>query len=334
MPYCPQCKAEKDTASMFCPECGAKLEATPPPPTPAVSHSRTVTAVDTERIDTLIAGSEAPADGVHHGECTICGRYVRATDTFRCRTCGRSFVCVDHLDRELWMCCDCAGQVRRERQAQREAEERASWPNWRKIGIEMVTVPAGEFLYGEDKQRVCLPEYRLARTLVTNAQYKEFVDATGRAAPLHWEEGRIPAGKDDHPVVCVSWNNAQAFCDWAGCRLPTEREWEKGARGADGREYPWGDTWEENRCNSWQSEIRATTPVGRYPQGASPYGLLDMAGNAWEWCQDWYDAGRNVLRGGSWLEGPRWVRAAFRGMNDPARWDFFIGFRCACTTAP
>lgn len=215
--------------------------------------------------------------------------------------------------------------------AKREAEEKARRPIWQQIGIEMVTIPAGEFLNGDKKERVHLPEYRLARTPVTNAQYRAFVEATGQRAPDHWGGGRIPEGKEDHPVVEVSWEDAQAFCRWAGCRLPAEREWEKGARGTDGREYPWGDKWEEGRCNSVEAGIRGTTPVGRYPEGASPYGLLDMAGNVWEWCEDWYDADRNfkVLRGGSWGDLWHYVRAANRLYYYPGNRLNIFGFRCA-----
>lgn len=221
-------------------------------------------------------------------------------------------------------------KARRDAQARRNAE--AGVPIWQQIGIAMVTIPAGEFLYGHEKERVHLPEYRLARTPVTNAQYKAFVEATGQRAPDHWEGGCIPEGKQDHPVLYVSWEDAQAFCKWAGCRLPTEREWEKGARGTDGRAYPWGDKWEEGRCNSLEAAIGDTTPVGRYPGGASPYGLLDMAGNVWEWCEDWYSSERTykVLHGGCWGNYWRYVRVADRNSGNPRSHNReYFGFRCA-----
>ena len=221
-------------------------------------------------------------------------------------------------------------------EARRWAEEEAKkGPIWRQIGIEMVTIPAGEFLYGEDKQRVRLPEYRMAKTPITNTQYKAFVDATGYRAPEHWKNGQIPKGKADHPVVYVSWEDAQAFCAWAGCRLPTEKEWEKAARGTDGREYPWGNGWEAGHCNTSEAGIKDTTPVNKYPRGASPYGLLDMAGNVWEWCEDWYDSDRKykVLRGGSWLSDRGRARCAYRDRYYPVGHNYdVVGFRC-CVVA-
>jgi len=198
----------------------------------------------------------------------------------------------------------------------------------------MVTIPAGEFLYGEDKQRIRLPEYRIAKTPVTNAQYKAFVDATGYPAPDHWENGQIPQGKADHPVVNVNWEDALAFCVWAGCRLPTEKEWEKAARGTDGRDYPWGNGWEAGHCNTEEAGIKDTTPVTRYPRGASPYGLLDMAGNVWEWCKDWSDDDRKwkVLRGGAWHLSQDSARCAFRLGASPDLRNIVVGFRC-CAVA-
>jgi formylglycine-generating enzyme required for sulfatase activity/tRNA A-37 threonylcarbamoyl transferase component Bud32 len=223
--------------------------------------------------------------------------------------------------------------------ARRQAEEKAhrqaldvasQAPLWQQIGIEMVTIPAGTFLYGDKKKEAHLPEYCLARTPVTNLQYKAFVDATGHRAPHHWKKGHIPPGKDDHPVVYVSWEDAIAFCRWAGCRLSTEQEWEKGARGTDGREYPWGDSWQGGRCNTFEAGIGDTTPVGRYPNGASPYGLLDMAGNVWEWCDDRYDAEHEykVLRGGSWYFHSDGARSAGRYWYYPDYRYINIGFRC------
>jgi formylglycine-generating enzyme required for sulfatase activity len=229
------------------------------------------------------------------------------------------------------------------------------------IAFDWVTIPAGEFLMGSDRidksffehlisgknnetpqHRVYLPEYRIARVPVTNVQYKLFVDATGHSAPEHWENGRIPDGKENHPVVYITWRDAQVFCKWAGVQLPSEAEWEKAVRGTDGRIWPWGDEApDENRCN-FNNNVRDTTPVGKYPDGASPYGCLDMAGNVWEWTSSKYqnypydpndgredpegDA-RRVLRGGSFIYDRQYVRCAFRDYWGPVNRLSPNGFR-------
>jgi formylglycine-generating enzyme required for sulfatase activity len=162
--------------------------------------------------------------------------------------------------------------------------------------FDWVTIPAGEFLMGSDKQkdpladddetlqhRVYLPEYCIARVPVTNAQYLAFVKATGHKSPYHWQDGRVPDGKENHPVVNVSWRDTQGFCKWAKVRLPSEAEWEKAARGTDGRRWPWGDEPPDNKLCNFDDNGYDTMPVGAYPNGASPYGCLDMAGNVWEW---------------------------------------------------
>ena len=162
--------------------------------------------------------------------------------------------------------------------------------------------------------RVRLEGYWIGRTEVTNAQYRRFVKATGHRATHHWKGGDIPAGLENLPVVFVPWGEARAYCEWAGCRLPTELEWEKAARGTDGRVFPWGNEWDSKRCRNFEllagrtyttfddwnqayqawrdahDELRdGPAAVGSYPGGASPYGCLDMAGNVAEWCDDWYD---------------------------------------------
>lgn len=167
----------------------------------------------------------------------------------------------------------------------------------------------GEFLMGSDprgdesasryerpQRKVYLDGYWMGKTPVTNAQYAAFVTATGRQAPWDWQNGRIPAGIEQHPVVCVSWEDAAAFCAWASqvtgreVRLPSKAEWEKAARETDGRIYPWGNEGPDaTRCNFNRNEGEIT-PVGKYsPRGDGPYGCVDMAGNGWEWCADWYD---------------------------------------------
>jgi len=223
-----------------------------------------------------------------------------------------------------------------------------------RLGFDWVTISAGEFVMGSDKaqdkaayddelpqHRLYLPEYRIARVAVTNAQYQQFVAAKGYTKPSHWEKGEIPKGKANHPVVNVSWQDAIAFCEWAGVRLPSEAEWEKAARGTDGRLWPWGnEVPDKERCN-FGMNVGDTTAVGTYPKGASPYGCLDMAGNVWEWTrslfkgypykpddgrEDSADAGTRVVRGGSFVDFDRYVRCAFRVRHNPG-FRYFIGFR-------
>ena len=229
---------------------------------------------------------------------------------------------------------------------------------WEADDSVMVHVPAGEFLMGSPpggseanehpQHTVYVSEFWIDKTEVTNDQYQKCVEARACLAPTACDYGEptySDSSKADHPVVCVSWQDARTYCEWAGRRLPTEAEWEKAARGTDERKYPWGNTWDASKANSGQAGPGDTTVVGSYPDGASPYGVLDMAGNVWEWCQDWYDedyyanspqrdpqgpslgSGR-VSRGGSWHLDARRVRAAFRGGYDPDGRNFLIGFRC------
>ena len=227
-----------------------------------------------------------------------------------------------------------------------------------KDGSILVPIPAGPAIFGspdgsgdadEHPQfRASLPAYLIGLHPVTNAQYKRFVDATRHGAPADWRNGRIPPGPGNHPVVYVSWKDAKAYCDWAGLRLPSELEWEKAARGTDGRIYPWGNEWDKTRCVNGENQRNdGTAPVGSYPSGRSPYGLQDMAGNVWEWCADWYDSDAydryaagggltppasgsyRVLRGGSWCYGTHGCRSASRSSFDPDYGCHNGGFRVA-----
>ena len=142
--------------------------------------------------------------------------------------------------------------------------------------------------------------------------------------------------KDDHPIVNVNWDDAQAYCAWAGVKLPTEQQWEKAARGTEGRKYPWGNEWDATKCanatNHYTSHTEGTAPVGSYPQGASPYGVLDMAGNVCQWCEDNYDTttDRRVIRGGSWSwRNTDYFRASNRLNLLPKGTGIDYGFRCA-----
>lgn len=219
--------------------------------------------------------------------------------------------------------------------------------------IEWVEIPAGEFLYGEDKQKYSIRKpYLIGKYPVTNEQYKSFLDAhRNYHAPQGWDQNSkmFPAGKADHPVVYVSSNDAIAFCNWAACRLPTEVEWEKAARGIDGRTYPWGDKKPGANLLNFNNNVGDTTPVGNFPNGVSLYGAHDMAGNVWEWAGSLYkpypyggNDGREdlssgdvrVLRGGSWVYDGYGVRSSDRIGIDRAYSCDNIGFRCARGTSP
>jgi len=202
---------------------------------------------------------------------------------------------------------------------------------WEKDGKEMVRVPAGEFLYGDDKQKVSLPEFWVDKTPVTNAEYARFVAETKHEPPSHWK-GKTPSKElATHPVVNVSWHDAKAYyAEWAGKHLPMEQEWEKAARGTDGRTYPWGKQEPTLRFCNYGNNERSTTPVGKYsPQGDSPYGCVDMAGNVWEWTASAYDQKSNkVAHGGSWKDDAKHVCTAYRNAWGPDSSDNSFGFRC------
>jgi serine/threonine protein kinase len=201
-------------------------------------------------------------------------------------------------------------------------------------GITWMEIPAGEFLYGNGSERRFVQKsYLIAKYPVTIGQYKRFLE-TNPGHLMNFSNlkklGAFIPGKENHPVVKVSWNDARAFCQWAGCRLPTEEEWEKAARGTDGRTFPWGEDWLPGKyCNSAEARIGGTTPVGDFPAGASPYGVLDMSGNVWEWTTSIHEEGGYVLRGGAWNDNSSTLRSANRIRSNPADANSYFGFRCA-----
>jgi serine/threonine protein kinase len=199
--------------------------------------------------------------------------------------------------------------------------------------MEWVTIPAGEFPSGDEKRRIYLPAFQIARFPVTNHQYHLFLKAHPQYQPPdHWKGREYPLGKARHPVVGVSLRDALAFCRWLDCRLPSAEEWEKAARGGDGRVYPWGEDWVDGKyCNNWEAKTGATTAVDRYPEGRSPYDVWDMTGNVWEWTASEYQSPlMHEVRGGSWRTFSKFaLRITQREglLLDDRRDD--LGFRCA-----
>jgi formylglycine-generating enzyme required for sulfatase activity len=212
----------------------------------------------------------------------------------------------------------------------------AAPPNRDRAAIKRVKVPAGEFLYGAPARRVSLGAFLIDRTEVRVGEYRACVDAGACSEPgvddgCNWAY----ADRGDHPVNCVSWEQARDYCSWVGKRLPSEREWEKAARGTDGRVYPWGN--DDASCT--QAVIAgtgapgcgrdSTSPVASRAEGRSPFGLFDMAGNVLEWTADEADAGERVVRGGSWMSPAGPARSSYRDHKDATARDADIGFRCA-----
>jgi formylglycine-generating enzyme required for sulfatase activity len=223
----------------------------------------------------------------------------------------------------------------------------------------MVLVPAGEFLMGsltgdvdeKPMRRVYLDAYFMDKDQLTVGEYAKFLDATSHVAPPEWNIMSRAMHKK-RPVVNVNWADAGAYCKWAGKRLPTEAEWEKAARGTDGRIYPWGDEPPSKFHGNMKKELwnnhMGLTPVGMFEDGRSPYGINDMAGNVWEWVSDWYDpnyyhtaplrnptgpptGSHKVVRGGSWGSGPEGLRSSDRETRLPSFQGFGTGLRCAKT---
>lgn len=224
--------------------------------------------------------------------------------------------------------------------------------------IDWVEIPAGQFLMGDGRRSVELHAFRMSRYTVTNAQYESFMKENGyhkreywskkgwawrqktnRAGPENYEGFTL----SNHPRVGVSWFESEAFCGWLSVkvgfevRLPREAEWEKAARGEDGREYPWGDRFDPNLCNSLETGIGRTSAVGMFPGGKSLYGLFDMSGNVWEWCMDLYQASRSsgarVLRGGAFDSDDAALRSADRGYDPPDGAYDTRGFRVVWSAA-
>lgn len=243
----------------------------------------------------------------------------------------------------------------------------------------MVRVPAGEFLMGTDEvdreslgvemglpvpfyedenplHRVSLPAFLIDRYEVTNRKYKKFVDAVDRRVPDNWQNKTYPPGQENFPVTFVNWFDANDYCRWEGKRLPTEEEWEKAARGTNGRKYPWGNNFSPDHAHiaAGSAMFGSAIEVGIHESGKSPYGVYDMIGNVWEWTHSWYlpyegnkssrkEFGRvfRVTRGLSFMSVGHYdretynkaaaviARTSFRSFDDPSSRLADVGFRCA-----
>jgi formylglycine-generating enzyme required for sulfatase activity len=193
----------------------------------------------------------------------------------------------------------------------------------------MGLVDAGTFLSGEKNESVSLPAFYIDVFPTTNDDYARFVRATGHTAPQHWVAGQPPGPElSHHPVVFVSWDDANAYATWAAKALPTGLQWEKAARGPHGDIYPWGNQPTPAKCNVRESGLRSTTPVDRYHSGVSPYGIYDMCGNVWEWCSSGVERGRYELKGSAFTSP--FFRCTPSTFNDASNLmvDDDTGFRC------
>ncbi|MEW6733152.1 MAG: bifunctional serine/threonine-protein kinase/formylglycine-generating enzyme family protein [Acidobacteriota bacterium] len=217
------------------------------------------------------------------------------------------------------------------------------------VPIGMVLIPAGKFMMGNDGSEYERPEHEVTmqtfyidKQEVTNGEYYEFVKATKHSPPPHWVNGNFPAGEAKYPVTNVSWDDASAYAKWASKRLPTEAEWEYAARGTEKRLYPWGNEYSPENSNSKDAKKNSPEPVGSRTQGASPFGVLDMAGNVWEWTADEFYTypgndstanpslkGLKIIRGGSFKSDKENLTTYFRQMIGADKADTALGFRCA-----
>jgi formylglycine-generating enzyme required for sulfatase activity len=364
---CLNCKSEVPAGAKFCPQCAEKI------PSEQVGGFK-IGAVGLRQAGTIHSDNQEKTSGPAGDYCQICGLWVKTEDSFRCKMCGRASLHLEHRQPQAGICSECAAKLQldlppansiNETPKKQTSGNRRVIPLGEGLEMEFVRIPAGAFLMGsaaadEDvyddekpQHMVSLKEYWLGKTPVTNAQYQVFVKANGLKPPQHWKKGNFPIVEKDHPVVEVSWLEASAFCEWVSAesgqeiRLPSEAEWEKAARGTDGRKYPWGQQKPDVDLCNYGNQAGKTTRVGRYsPAGDSPYGCVDMAGNAWEWTSTVfkeypYSAGdgredpdsedSRVLRGGSWGNFDDLLRCAARyyyvGVPDLTRNP--VGFRCA-----
>lgn len=234
------------------------------------------------------------------------------------------------------------------------ADQTADTPAGPAVTEIMIEIPAGPFSQGSDSgdpedapaHSVDVAAFEIDKFEVTNADFSVFAESTGYqtfAETGGYSSWRDEWSEDNHPVVRVTWDDALAYCEWLGKRLPTEAEWEKAARGDDARAYPWGDAWDPARANVKETGQRGPLAVGSFGGGESPYGLADMTGNVWEWTADWYQPypgnttedvyyGEQfrVTRGGGWFDEAPQATTFNRNAADPSKTaNDDLGFRCA-----
>lgn len=204
-------------------------------------------------------------------------------------------------------------------------------PEWVTISTNKSVTKSGDILSSQN-----VDPFQISRVPITNIQYYLFVRDCEYEPPSHWENGLLPREQASHPVVYVTWDDAYAYCQWLSnktgkqIRLPTEDEWKLAARGSqDTRVYPWGNSFDQLRCNTSELGLGQTTPVGIFPTGASPYGLLDMSGNVWEWTGSWFDENqtKRVVLGGSWKHSHQDARISIRYHLFPNSRERYFGFR-------
>lgn len=199
----------------------------------------------------------------------------------------------------------------------------------KKDGSGMVYVPQGVFLMGNEKEPVEVGAFYIDKHPIINAQYKKFVEETNYNKPAFVNDKKLNNPKQ--PIVGVNWEDAGAYAEWAGKRLPEEKEWEKASRGTDGKEYPWGNVKPNPQLAVFDLETSKGAPViiDTHPEGTSFYGCHDMSGNIWEWCQEWHTVGKyRVVRGGSWINHMYILKCAYRSCSVPNGKDNNVGFRC------
>jgi len=304
---CPNCKAPLRIFANYCFNCGSEANR-------AENKGHSVRLIE--------------PNGVY---CPICGQYNDFQDTFHCKSCWESAICKTHMTDTTYLCPTCYRA--RANQEITEAMQEVAFLQGEEVLVgdgsvndtepapeNMVLVPAGTFLMRDDRREVYLPSFYIDIYQVTNRAVKEFL-------PSH----TFPPEMADCPVVRVSWYEARDYALWCGKRLPTDEEWEKAARGTAGQILPWGNEFDPKKCNTAEGGREMLTPVYEYPEGRSPYGCYDMAGNCVEWTASWYDEGRNykAIRSCCYIDYDFMARCANRtGFEPPHRFGL-IGFRCA-----